>query len=82
MNEIDGIIKLLVEDTEYEIAQYITDNLEKLIKSVFYTFWDTKRRKVVVSLGATDKYTVMIRDFNSGLQKTYYDNKVTIMLKD
>ena len=82
MNEIDGIIKLLVEDTEYEIAQYITDNLEKLTKSVFYTFWDTKRRKVVVSLGATDKYNVIIRDFNLGLQKTYYDTKVTIMLKD
>lgn len=82
MNEIDGIIKLLVEDTEYEIAQYITDNLEKLTKSVFYTFWDTKRRKAVVSLGATDKYNVIIRDFNLGLQKTYYDTKVTIMLKD
>lgn len=32
MNEIDGIIKLLIEDTEYEIADRLKENKERISK--------------------------------------------------
>lgn len=82
MNEIDGIIKLLIEDTEYEIADRLKENKDGLIKSTIETWHDSMYRKIVLlSATISNNTQLIVRDYHNKITKTYTANNVSIRVK-
>ena len=82
MSEIDDIIKLLIEDTEYEIADRLRKDKEKISKEVIWTWHDSTYRKIVIlSATISDNTQLIIRDYHNKITKTYTANNVSIRVK-
>jgi hypothetical protein len=82
MNEIDDIIKLLIEDTEYEIADRLKENKERISKEPIWTWHDSTYRKIVVLSDIVLNNTqLVIRDYHNKITKTYTANNVSIKVK-
>ena len=82
MTEIDDIIKLLIEDTEYEIADRLKENKERINKEPIWTWHDSTYRKIVVLSDIVLNNTqLVIRDYHNKITKTYTANNVSIKVK-
>lgn len=67
MNEIDDIIKLLEEDAELEVVEYIEKNRDKLEESPFYNWHDDRNRRLLLtSAGISNEVSLVIRQYPIG----------------
>lgn len=83
MSAIDGIIRMLEEDAEFEIVDYIKKKSEKINNSPIYSWHDSKNRRIVrVSSGISSETSIVIREYPIGFEKTYYEDRVQMRFKD
>lgn len=82
MSEFDGIIKLLIEDKEYEIANTLKEKEKKHSKCFICTWYDSLHRKIVVLPKIiADVPELSIIDNKNNIVKIYKDDEVTISIR-
>lgn len=80
MNGIYDIIKLLEEDTEHEVVEYIRNNIHKIKNTPVYNWNVNKRNFLIAHNEVSNKCILSIIDYSLGVKKVYFRNMVEISL--